>query len=85
VQALHVGGFRLAADAPVVDLHMRFDGPALELRAADPPARLRLQGDILAKLAAIRLNGREWPITPGADATIVIDGGQWTAADATQG
>jgi hypothetical protein len=82
VSALHDGWLSLAADAPVAELHIGFDDRAMDLRAAEPPCRLRLQGDILATLGAIRVNGCALPFTPtdSAPSEIVIDGDQWPSA-----
>jgi heparinase II/III-like protein len=83
--ALHDGWLSLTAEPPAAELHISFDGRAMDLRAAEPPARLRLQGDILTTLGAIRLNGRECSITPTGDPGITIDSSQWTSSqpDAT--
>jgi hypothetical protein len=87
VSALHDGWLSLAADAPVGELHIGVEDRAMDLRAVEPPARLRLQGVILATLGAIRLNGRALPFTPTDDAPsgIVIDRDQWPDTLAPRG
>ena len=56
----------LDADEPVGDLHASVAGECLELVSSLPPPRLRLAGDVLRRVRAIRVNGRELPATPRA-------------------
>lgn len=81
VLAVHDGGLSVAADTPVAELHIGFGDRTMDLWTAEPPARLRLQGNILAKLGGIRLNGRDWPFTSleNTRSGLVIDGSHWTS------
>jgi Heparinase II/III-like protein/Heparinase II/III N-terminus len=69
----------LEADTPFAELHVGVIDDVLDLKAFDPPARLRLSGDAVAALRALRLNDREVGLIPaGADGTLTIEGHHWT-------
>jgi hypothetical protein len=73
----------VAADGPIAELHIGLEDGTMDLRAFDLPTRLRLEGNALAGLRTIRLNGCEWPTNNSysSDAPLVVDADQW-AADA---
>jgi hypothetical protein len=80
-RATRDGWLSAAADGPMAELHIGLEDGTMDLRAFDPPSRLRLEGNALAGLRTIRLNGREWQrnIPCRADAPLVVDADQWTA------
>jgi hypothetical protein len=75
------GWLSAAADAPIAELHIGLEDGALDLRALDPPSRLRLEGDAIAGLRTIRLNGIERRFVPSRFAApLVVDAGEWATA-----
>ena len=81
--ALHDGLVSIAASAPITDLHVAFEGDALDLRASTPPSRVRLEGDAIQSVRAVRVNGRDRACGMDGTGTIVIDGGDWAEGSPT--
>jgi uncharacterized heparinase superfamily protein len=79
--ALRDGWLSVETSELVRDLHIQFCDDVLNLSASKPPRHLRLLGDALPGLRAIRLNGRSYPlaVTDRPD-TLLISGADWTAA-----
>jgi len=75
------GWLSLEADAPFADLHVGVADEVLDLRASDPPQRLRLRGRTLSALRRFRLNGRQVDLSPAPDGSLAIERPQWTQAD----
>ena len=75
------GWLSVAADGPIAELHIGLEDGTMDLRAFDPPSRLRFEGHAIARLRTVRLNGCEWPTNSlcGSDAPLVVDAGQWAA------
>jgi hypothetical protein len=67
----------VASDDGIVDLHVQLDHRVLDLRASEPPAHLRLHGETLSGVRAIRLNGRELELPLEQRDTLLVAGGQW--------
>ena len=65
VLSLRDGLLSVAADEHVEDLSLSIANEVLELYASHPLGRLNIQGSALAGLGAVRLNGRELPVTIG--------------------
>ena len=78
--ALRDGWLSVAASEPVCDLHIRLDDTVLQLSASEPPRELRLLGRALRGIRAIRLNGRDHPVAIDEPDSLVVTGGDWTAA-----
>jgi uncharacterized heparinase superfamily protein len=78
--ALRDGWLSIAMSEPVRDLHVQLNDDVLELWASEPPRQLRIFGEALLALRAIRLNGRNHPfvVTDPPD-TLLISGANWTA------
>jgi hypothetical protein len=78
--ALRDGWLSVEANEPVRDLHVRLLDDLLQLSASEPPRQLRLLGDALRSIRAIRLNGRSYPLAVGdPPETLLISGADWTA------
>jgi hypothetical protein len=70
----------VAADAPVPDLHVARDGSTLELWSTAPPPALRIEGEAISGVRAVRLNGVERPRRDGERHTaLVIAAADWSA------
>jgi len=80
----HDGWLSVTSDDPILELHVGIDSGTMDLQAFDPPARLRFDGDAVAGLRTIRLNGREWPLNSFSPfgAPLVVEASQWTDAGA---
>jgi hypothetical protein len=78
------GWISVTSDGPILELHVGLDAGTMDLQSFDPPARLRFDGDVIAGLRTIRLNGREWPLNSFSlfGAPLIVDASQWTAAGA---
>ena len=77
VRAHREGWFSLDADGPVADLHVEIEDGTLDLRASEPPAELRIEGSVVTTLRELRVNGREHPLPPTLDETLLVDGALW--------
>ena len=76
--ALRDGWISVEADGPVADLHFDLSDGVLHLFASAPPRRLCIQGDAIAQLRAVTLNGRPAPPEPkGRTKTLLIPGADW--------
>lgn len=70
----------VAADAHVSDLHLTLDGTTIELWSTVPPSSLRIEGDAVAGIRVVRLNGVDQPRREGERATaIVIAADDWSS------
>ncbi len=73
------GGLSLEADAPFAELHVGLANDVLEIKAGDPPARIRLSGGAIAALRRLRLNDREVGLLPAEpDGSLAIERHHWT-------
>lgn len=73
------GGLSLEADAPVAELHVGLANDILEIKAGDPPARVRLSGGALAALRGVRLNDCDVGLLPvERDGSFAIERHHWT-------
>jgi hypothetical protein len=76
--ALRDSWISVEADGPVADLRLVLSDGVLHLLASTPPRRLCIQGDAIARLRAITLNGRPAPPEPaGRTRTLLIPGADW--------
>jgi hypothetical protein len=74
------GWLSAAADGPIAELHIGLEDGTMDLRASDPPPRLRFEGDAIAGLRTIRLNGIEQRTVPSRFAApLIVDADQWAA------
>jgi hypothetical protein len=71
----------VAADGPITDLHATLSGDCVELYCSTPPVELRLQGDAMAAITTVRLNGRDHRIVrAGRPDTVTVAAGEWAEA-----
>ena len=77
--ALHDGWISVEADGPVADLHVALADGVLNLFASTPPRRLRIQGQPIARVRTVSLNGRPAPDPAGLTETLHILGADWGA------
>ena len=77
------GWLSVAADGPITELHVGLEDGAMDLRSFNPPSRLRFEGDAIASLRTIRINGREWPMHHASrSSALVVDASHWSSAGA---
>jgi len=81
VLSLRDGLLSVAADDHLDDLSLSMTTDVLELFASHPLGRLNIQGSALAGVSAVRLNGRDLPVTVrGRRDSLEIPASAWADA-----
>jgi hypothetical protein len=81
VLSLRDGLLSVAADDHLDDLSLSMTTDVLELFASHPLGRLNIQGSALASMSAVRLNGRDLPVTfSGRRDSLEIPASAWADA-----